>query len=501
MPTLDDLNNLYDPLIIQKDDNGAYKGPLTIAHWNKLVERVRAKEIEFLEAPLSFADGKLGIGTDAPRAALHIHGTVNRADDILLESFNNEPYGGALLFYRGRIDSNTNTLTAPKVNDEIGAIVFRGYHPDSQKYVNAAYIRSHAEGDFKTTKELKGDLRIYTSYEGSSKERLRITSNGNVGIGMEKASINAQLVVGAAFGAMISGSSKGVSVFGTNLATTQGGDHHGTLYTPNKHNNRYGLAGVKMGWGEISFFTEKRNTVEDTPIDETKSKRMLINSSGEVQIGSSILPGKLQISGNAGILDIEGQNHGYIQFYPKKKEGGRKAWIGFGNASTRELSIWNQGEGGLVLGTQNKKRLHIHKDGILTGTNNKMLIQYERYKNTLFKRYDLLKLMQDKILTTRSSSSISPKVRLLKTGKSYLEYTAAVTGFDTGVADIQENGAGRFLRVQMVTLDVKVGSKLVKEWFLRADLRTHNDNEEFTVDVCFTSRQLADMNDDKFKYY
>lgn len=57
---------------------------------------------------------------------------------------------------------------------------------------------------------------------------------------------------------------------------------------------------------------------------------------GGVQANSN-----LRVSGNAGVLDLEGTDHAYIQLYPMKASAGRKGWIGYGNPNGTILAIKN----------------------------------------------------------------------------------------------------------------------------------------------------------------
>jgi len=57
---------------------------------------------------------------------------------------------------------------------------------------------------------------------------------------------------------------------------------------------------------------------------------------------SATILGITTVSGNDGVLDVEGVDHAYIQFYPTKKSAGRKGWIGYGGANTTTLSVTSQ---------------------------------------------------------------------------------------------------------------------------------------------------------------
>lgn len=96
------------------------------------------------------------------------------------------------------------------------------------------------------------------------------------------------------------------------------------------------------------------------------SKLIIEAGTGNVGIGTDKPSGKIHIKGDAGILNMEGKTHSYIQFYPKGAESGRKAWIGFGTAKVPNqdsLSIMNENNHSLFLGTKGVTRLTIDKDG------------------------------------------------------------------------------------------------------------------------------------------
>ena len=58
--------------------------------------------------------------------------------------------------------------------------------------------------------------------------------------------------------------------------------------------------------------------------------------------------GSFRVVGNAGVVDLEGANHAYIQWYPRGAAAGRKGWIGYGSSGTDTLSITNEAAGNLV---------------------------------------------------------------------------------------------------------------------------------------------------------
>lgn len=112
----------------------------------------------------------------------------------------------------------------------------------------------------------------------------------------------------------------------------------------------------------------------------------LATQSGHVGIGTASpthkldVAGSLRVKGNAGVMDIEGRDHAYIQMYPTG--GDRLGYIGFGGAGTKNMTVQSQ-EGAVVLETKSgvsisgdgkeagpDRAMHISSDCILFGGNN-----------------------------------------------------------------------------------------------------------------------------------
>lgn len=73
---------------------------------------------------------------------------------------------------------------------------------------------------------------------------------------------------------------------------------------------------------------------------------------GNVGIGTDSPQSTLHIKGNAGILNMEGQDHTYIQWYPLGFSAGRKAWLGYGGAGTTVFTIQNDAGRMHIYGTE-----------------------------------------------------------------------------------------------------------------------------------------------------
>ncbi len=62
---------------------------------------------------------------------------------------------------------------------------------------------------------------------------------------------------------------------------------------------------------------------------------------GNVGIGTLNPGSRLHIAGNAGLLNLEGTDHAYVQWYPRGQAAGRRAWTGFGGANTNSFDLRN----------------------------------------------------------------------------------------------------------------------------------------------------------------
>jgi hypothetical protein len=70
---------------------------------------------------------------------------------------------------------------------------------------------------------------------------------------------------------------------------------------------------------------------------------------GSVGIGTSTPGTKLHVAGNDAVVNIEGTDHAYLQWYPDGLAAGRKAWMGFGGATDNNFTIANQISGSHIL--------------------------------------------------------------------------------------------------------------------------------------------------------
>ena len=127
-----------------------------------------------------FVDGGndfVGIGTSSPEQPLHIKSTAG----VRMERFQ-AGSGGANIDIRKSRNATVGSHTVLQDGDAIGGLTFRG--SDGTEYENAAAILSFIDGT-PGTNDMPAMLTFSTTADGANSytERMRIDSNGNVGIG------------------------------------------------------------------------------------------------------------------------------------------------------------------------------------------------------------------------------------------------------------------------------------------------------------------------------
>ncbi len=124
-----------------------------------------------------YVPGGLGLGTAlAPERIIHVKGTGGSNDDVYVQSIGNT---GEPAYILTKARSNSGAEAAVLAGDSLGFLSMRGY--DGTAYQSGASIAGVAEADFATAKSAY--MSFATLNNGSSGERMRITSSGAVGIG------------------------------------------------------------------------------------------------------------------------------------------------------------------------------------------------------------------------------------------------------------------------------------------------------------------------------
>jgi hypothetical protein len=124
--------------------------------------------------------GLIGINTAAPAAQLSLNSTGN--DENIISRFSNTNFGPFVILRKSRnaaVDNNTIVNNG----DQLGTIRFDG--ANGSGYTPAAMIRALVDGAPGATNDMPGALTFSTTADGTGtlSERVRITNQGNVGVG------------------------------------------------------------------------------------------------------------------------------------------------------------------------------------------------------------------------------------------------------------------------------------------------------------------------------
>ncbi|MEL7162491.1 MAG: hypothetical protein AAFN92_17165, partial [Bacteroidota bacterium] len=160
------INN-YDILRVNVE------APLSVGHWNELVDTLRRVDGTLNRVRLSAADrGRVGIGTE-PLAALHVSGDGGRSDDVLIESTTITATKSAAIFL-----DRKRTKDAPlKVNDLTGLLEMRGV--SEAKVATRAGMRSVYRGTVSGGRH-QNDLVLFNTVKGARKDMLVLHQDGHI---------------------------------------------------------------------------------------------------------------------------------------------------------------------------------------------------------------------------------------------------------------------------------------------------------------------------------
>ena len=133
-------------------------------------------------------DGNVGIGTTVPAGILHVSSNV--ATDIYFAKHISDSSGAATVFRKSR-----GTAASPLIvtsGDDVGFILFEAY--DGAVYQEVAGIKADVDAT-PGAGDMPGRLEFYTTQDNTigRRERMRIDSAGNIGIGTTNPSARLQV--------------------------------------------------------------------------------------------------------------------------------------------------------------------------------------------------------------------------------------------------------------------------------------------------------------------
>ena len=224
------------------------------------------------------ANNKLGIGTTSPQHFLHINGDQS-GGVALFERFN-----AATAVAAGVVKIKARS-TGNMTDGFGGALQF--YIQDNAGIENAiADIRAIRTGADDT-----GDLTFHTAAAGVTSEKMRVTSAGNVGIGISPGATKLYVNgTGYFAGALAAGSD--LSVFGTSYL-------YNPLYAFNGSNDYFGF--VSTG-GTNKLFTTAASTNKDITFSPGDVAAMTLQTTtGSVGVGTTSPVATFSVTGKAGV--------------------------------------------------------------------------------------------------------------------------------------------------------------------------------------------------------
>ena len=147
----------------------------TVASVAQAETRFSVQDQTLMEKMVVTDRGTIGVGTTTPTAGIHIKGAVFPDNTLKVEG-NEITQGGGILSYIVR------DTGLPLNNDRLGYFLFGSFNGVNNLY--AAAIEAKVDGDWTTT-STPAYFSFLTTAPGAvaRTERLRIASNGNIGIG------------------------------------------------------------------------------------------------------------------------------------------------------------------------------------------------------------------------------------------------------------------------------------------------------------------------------
>jgi Chaperone of endosialidase len=98
--------------------------------------------------------------------------------------------------------------------------------------------------------------------------------------------------------------------------------------------------------GDVMLLTE--SATQKLILNSGPGNATLVVNNGNVGIGTTAPATSLHVTGNANLLRLEGTTHSYIAFYPDGPTT-RKAYFGFSNATTNNVTLENEISGGDII--------------------------------------------------------------------------------------------------------------------------------------------------------
>jgi hypothetical protein len=295
--------------------------------------------------------GNVGVGTTEPKNKMDVAGGA-----VIGSSYAGSKIAPANgLVVEGKMGIGMNPL-------------FKFHQKGGDHAIENADISLRRNGSHRWRIQEKEGLgfRIFQVYDNNTilKNRVvfKISYNGNAGIGTDEPLTKLHVHGSSTFGDAFTPNSNCTSnIVNLIVGENDDGASNGIAFVETTTSGGYGM---KLGYdgtltgakNALRFYNNLNNTI------------VTIENGGNVGIGTTSPQSKLHVKGNANVLNLEGTDHSYIQWYPDGYAAGRKAWTGYGGATTNTFTIKNQISGGNIdLSTTGNGRTFIRNISIYSG--------------------------------------------------------------------------------------------------------------------------------------
>ena len=258
------------------------------------------------------SSGRLLVGTDASRQTRA--GNASYSPDIQLESTQ-----GTLSLTKINDSANPSRISLQKArgsqsspdivqaDDEIGSLTFNGW--DGDTFTNSAMIRSSVDGT-PGDDDMPGNLEFYTTADGASttSERMRITSSGKIGMGVDNPQAKLDIKVSSGIGLSLTtaGSFAGAELH-LNGARNAGTGVVGEFIIHNRINGQLNKI-TSDGSGKFAFLHDGSELmgIDQTGVMEVSGGRINLTKQGASNL---IKVGSGQNASNYAYIDFIGDTH------------------------------------------------------------------------------------------------------------------------------------------------------------------------------------------------
>ena len=186
---------------------------------------------------------------------------------------------------------------------------------------------------------IRADNKFTFSFHGNDAHKLSLDANGNLGV-TGKASAASFETSGK-----VSGGSFETSGTVTSAGKLQAG---GAIYAGNSDiyftNTEHDHSGVGNTAGHAAIENAKNHAalmIMGRMVNNSRRVKLWdhLQVNGALEVTGVASTGTLTARGNGGVVNVEGDNHAYIQLFPQGNAAGRKGWIGYGNANVTGMTI------------------------------------------------------------------------------------------------------------------------------------------------------------------